>query len=495
MRADGKIPVARTFMLPNAADRDNDSGAEGTPVIPAPIERPDQESMKTDMTHAVRGPGWLGGRPKGLAVLAGTELAERFSYYGMTALLALYLSKQLLLPGHAESVLGLAGVRRLFEFRGPISNQAFASLLYGWYAGLVYFTPILGGYVADRWLGARRTVVLGALLMAAGHIAMSFDTTFLLALALLILGSGCLKGNISAQVGALYPKAAESARAQGFTIFATGINIGSVLGPLATGTLAALYGWHAGFALAAALMLIALAVYLAGQSHLHGAGARATRQEKRAPMTVEERRRTWALIGLILLTIPANIAYPMIWNVGIVWIDQHVDLVSPFGAVPASWFNSIDAFASIVIAAPLVALWRWQARRRLEPDSVTKIAIGSALFGGAGLLLALGCAFADADGRVNVLWVLAGYFGMGVAYMWFWPILLGLIAQAAPPQVNATLMGGAFLSMFLGTVLMGWIGSFYDQMTNLHFWLLDASIAIAGAAILLSLRGWFVRRL
>lgn len=439
--------------------------------------------------------GWLRGHPKGLAVLAGTEVAERFSYYGMTALLALYLSKQLLLPGHAETVIGLGALRRLFELRGPMSNQAFASLVYGWYAGLVYFTPILGGYVADRWLGARRTVVTGALLMAAGHLAMSFDATFLLALLLLILGSGCLKGNISAQVGALYPKTAESERAQGFTIFATGINIGSVLGPLATGATAALYGWHFGFALSAALMLVALGVYLSGQRHLPDSGIRASAREKLPPMNREERRRSWTLVGLILLTIPANVAYPMIWNVGIVWIDQHVDLASPFGPVPASWFNSIDAFASIVVAAPLVALWRWQSRRGSEPSSVAKIGIGSALFGAAALLLALGCAFADADGRVNVLWVLAGYFGMGAAYMWFWPILLGLIAQSAPPQINATLMGAAFLSLFVGTVLMGWVGSFYEQMGNLHFWLLDASIALAGGAILLSLRRVFVRLL
>src|SRR4051794_29038781 len=159
----------------------------------------------------------------------------------MTALLALYMVKQLLLPGHAENVIGLAAVRSLFEFRGPMSDQAFASLIYGWYGGLVYFTPILGGWVADRWLGKKATGVLGALLMTAGHLAMTFDASFLIALVLLILGSGCLKGNISAQVGALYPQDAESLRARGFTIFSTGINIGSVLGPLAAGGAAEAY--------------------------------------------------------------------------------------------------------------------------------------------------------------------------------------------------------------------------------------------------------------
>ncbi|HSQ98822.1 MAG TPA: oligopeptide:H+ symporter, partial [Sphingomicrobium sp.] len=217
-----------------------------------------------------REPGRTGffGHPTGLAYLAFTEMWERFSYYGMTALLVLYMTKQLLTPGHAEHVAGLAALRHLFELRGPMSDVAFASLIYGWYGGLVYFTPILGGLVADRWLGTRSTVVLGALLMCAGHLAMSFDQSFLLALLLLIAGSGCLKGNISAQVGQLYPPHDETRRTGGFTIFSAGINIGAVLGPLGCGTVAALYGWHAGFALAAGLMMLALVIYLLGQRHL-----------------------------------------------------------------------------------------------------------------------------------------------------------------------------------------------------------------------------------
>src|SRR5215213_4528764 len=207
----------------------------------------------------------LGKHPVGLAVLSATELAERFSYYGMTALLSLYMVKQLLLPEHAAHVWGLGALRGLLEFRGPMSDQAFASLIYGWYGGLVYFTPIIGGWIADRLLGTKATVVLGALLMSGGHLLMSFDASFLFALLLLILGSGCLKGNISAQVGQLYPPDDESMRTRGYTIFSAGINVGSVLGPLSCGGVAAIYGWHAGFALAAGLMLVALTVYLIGQ--------------------------------------------------------------------------------------------------------------------------------------------------------------------------------------------------------------------------------------
>jgi POT family proton-dependent oligopeptide transporter len=148
----------------------------------------------------------LFGHPIGLIFLAATEAWERFSFYGMTALVVLYMVNQLLLPGHAEHIVGFAALRAaMASLFGPLSIQAIASQIYGFYSGFVYFTPLLGGMIADRWIGQRNAVVIGALLMSSGHLAMAFDQTFLLALLLLVAGSGLLKGNISAQVGALYP--------------------------------------------------------------------------------------------------------------------------------------------------------------------------------------------------------------------------------------------------------------------------------------------------
>ena len=430
------------------------------------------------------GEGSLFGHPKGLAYLAFTEMWERFSYYGMTALLALYMTKQLLVPGHAEHVAGLAGLRHLFELRGPMSDVAFASLIYGWYSGLVYFTPVLGGLVADRWLGTRTTVVLGALLMSAGHLAMSFDWSFLIALLLLIAGSGCLKGNISAQVGQLYPPDEETRRTGGFTIFSAAINIGAVLGPLGCGAVAAIYGWHAGFALAAGLMILALVIYLSGQRHLPGKAAAET-GEALPPLTALERRRVAFLVVAIALTVLPNVAYPMIWNIGILFVDGHVSLASPFGSVPASWFNSIDAFASIVVVPPLVALWAWQARRGSEPSDVTKIGIGCAITGLSALFLTAGALMPGADGKVGVIWPILCFAGMGFGFIWYWPVLLALISLAAPRKVNSTLMGASFLSLFVGSVIMGWVGSFYDQMSPAAFWMVDAAIGFAGAILVL----------
>lgn len=430
----------------------------------------------------------MSGHPRGLYVLAATELAERFSYYGMTSLLALYMIKQLLLPDHAADVIGLDGLRSLMEWRGPISDQAFASLIYGWYGGLVYFTPIVGGMVADRLLGAKRTVMLGALLMAGGHVAMSFDASFLGALLLLILGSGLLKGNISAQVGSLYAPEAESQRTRGFTIFSTGINVGAVLGPVASGGVAALHGWHAGFGLAAGVMFLALAIYLVGQRFLPDPKP-VRRDHEHLPLTAEEKVRSWALVGLIALTVIPNIAYTMIWSAGIIWVDERVDLGTPFGPVPASWFTSIDAFASIAVAAPLLALWAAQARRGREPGSFAKFGIGSAIVGLSALLLALGEMIAGTDGRVSVWWAIAGYFGMGAAFMWYWPTLLSVISQSAPPRLNATLVSASYLSFFAGITLMGWVGSFYSEMGRVNFWLMDAAIGFSGALIV-----WLIHR-
>ncbi len=426
--------------------------------------------------------------PKGLYYLAFTEMWERFSFYGMSALLTLYMVKDLLLPENAAKVVGLSALRGLIGFNGPLSNVAFASIVYGWYAGLVYFTPIIGGWVADRLLGARRTVMIGVLLMSAGHVAMSFYSTFLLALLLLILGSGFLKGNISAQVGALYPREDESLRSRGYTIFSTGICIGAACGPVVTGLVAAIYGWHAGFDVAAVLMLLALVAYGLGQRHLPDDKPVAREREKSPPLTGAERKRILVLLLVIALTIPAEIAYPMVWSIGILWVDQYVNLATPLGAVPSSWFSSMDSIGCILAAPALVALWGWQAKRGSEPASVTKQGIGTAIVACAALLLAYGNLGITAPNTVGAGWAVAGWLIMGLAWMYYWPTTLAIVSKAAPPRVASTLMGVAFLSPFVAHVMAGWVGSYFDQMTPSTFWTMDAAIALAGAALILALR-------
>jgi POT family proton-dependent oligopeptide transporter len=205
------------------------------------------------------------GQPRALGYLAFTEAWERFSYYGMTSLLVLYMSQALFLPEHAEHVAGFASYRAFFGNPSPL---ALASITYGMYTGLVYFTPVLGGLIADQLIGRKRAVMTGAVLMSLGHFAMAFDVSFLLALLLLIVGCGLLKGNISTQVGQLYGEDDAEGRARGFSIFSMAINVGAVTGPLVCASLAAVYGWHAGFATAGVLMLFALLTYGIGYRYL-----------------------------------------------------------------------------------------------------------------------------------------------------------------------------------------------------------------------------------
>src|SRR5882724_6274034 len=192
----------------------------------------------------------LFGHPRGLTWLFTTEMTERFSYYGMRALLPIYLVNFLLLPGHAEHVIGYSTMKGLYEWmRGPLGVQAYESMIYASYTGLVYFTPLIGGYLADRYFGRRYTVIVGALLMAAGHFLMAFESYLFIALGFLVLGNGAFKPNISTQVGNLY-KAGDSRIDRAYSIFYVGINTGAALGTAICGTLGEEVAWHYGFGVA-----------------------------------------------------------------------------------------------------------------------------------------------------------------------------------------------------------------------------------------------------
>src|SRR5438477_539421 len=204
----------------------------------------------------------LFGHPRGLTFLFATEMWERFSYYGMRALLVLYMVRLLLLPGHVENVIGLSALKYLLEsIFGPLGVQPFASQVYGLYTGLVYLTPVFGGMLADRVLGQHRTILLGAAMMALGHFMMAFEPLFLIALTMLILGNGAFKPNMSAQVGGLYAPG-DPRRDRAYSIFYVGINLGAFLAPLVCGTLGERVGWHYGFDAAGVGMLIGLCIYL-----------------------------------------------------------------------------------------------------------------------------------------------------------------------------------------------------------------------------------------
>jgi POT family proton-dependent oligopeptide transporter len=429
--------------------------------------------------------GTFFGEPRAIAYLAFTEAWERFSYYGMTALLVLYMSQALFTPGHIEHVAGFAGFRRTIEaVFGPLTPLALASQVYGFYTAFVYFTPVLGGVVADLWIGRRNAVVAGAVLMSAGHIAMAFDASFLLALLLLITGCGLLKGNISAQVGGLYPEGESEGRTRGFAIFSMGINVGAMAGPLACGLLAQIWGWHAGFALAGVLMLLALATYLAGYRHLPEMRQQAKAKAPAAPLTPGDWRIIAALIVVMVTTVFQSVIYYQNSDAGLVWIDRHVDLDFLGFHVPVAWFNSIDPAASIVFVPPLFALWRWQAARGKEPGELGKIAVGVWMAAFANLLLVMA---ALAGERASVLAPFVYDVLLGIAFLYYWPTLLALVSRASPPQIKSTMMGVVMLSLFVANNIVGWVGGLYEKMTPAAFWGLNVAIGVAGGLVLLAL--------
>jgi POT family proton-dependent oligopeptide transporter len=426
------------------------------------------------------------GHPWGLFYLAFTEAWERFSFYGMTALLTLYMVNQLLLPGHTENIAGFAGFRAALEsLTGPLSTQALASHIFGLYSGFVYFTPLLGGMIADRWIGQRNAVVIGALMMSAGHLAMTFDGTFLLALLLLVLGSGFLKGNISAQVGGLYPRAEEARRTRGFIIFSTGINVGAVTGPLLCGLLAQVYGWHYGFGVAAIFMLAGLATYLYGYRYLPARVGPRRRESSR--LTKADCRVVLALLAVVVITIFESTGYYQFYNVMPIWIQQHVALDVGGFHVPVPWYQSLNALFSILGVPLLFLIWRHQALKNREPHDIAKIGIGAWVAAAANLILVT-ATFLSHGALINPIWPLAYCITLAIAFLYYWPTLLALVSRTAPAKVNATMMGIAFMSLFVSNNLIGWIGSFYERMAPAAFWALHAAIA-AGGGICIALFG------
>lgn len=428
------------------------------------------------------------GHPKGLAYLAFTEAWERFSYYGMQALLVLYMTKELLLPGHVENIALFEPFSRLY---GGLQGQALASAIFGTYAALVYLTPILGGFIADRLLGKRRTVLLGAITMAIGHFLMAFELTFLFALLCLVVGSGLFKGNIASQVGALY-KPEDLRRADAFQIFYLGINAGVIASPLVVGTLGEVYGWHYGFGAAGVGMLIGLAIYVAGQKHLPREHfAPRARAEGDAPVVREPfTRQDWTAAIALVLLIPvmaiAIVPNNQIFNAYLVWGDQQFDLYWRGEKLPTTWLVTLDAIVSVSFLAGVALFYRWYAKHWREPDEITKIIIGSLFSVGGMLCLFMAAATQEPGTKIGLFWPVLFHIVNSIGFAHMLPVSLALFARLAPQQINATVIGLYYLAFFAANSMVGWVGGFYETMPTTNFWLMHAGFAgFAGVVFLL----------
>jgi proton-dependent oligopeptide transporter, POT family len=428
------------------------------------------------------------GHPRALPYLFATEMWERFSYYGMRALLVLYMVKYLFDPARAQHVIGLAAFHRTLEsVFGPLGPQEFASHIYGYYTALVYLTPIFGGLIADRLFGQRRMVLTGAALMAAGHFMMAFEPLFLFALTALILGNGAFKPNISTQLGSLYAQG-DPRRDRAFSIFYVGINIGAFFSPLICGTLGEEVGWHYGFAAAGVGMTIGLVIYLLAAPTLPS-DAFARRKMSQTPLTRAEKR---AIVGLMALVIPVSLfwsTYEQQGNTLVLWLDSQTDrtvnlLFTSFD-IPVTWFQAFNPFMIFAFTPLIVGLWRWQGPR--EPSTVTKMAIGCALNAGSYLVLAL-AAWIAGGGQSSWLWVFAYFVVITVGELYLSPTGLSLVTKVAPASMLSLMMGLWLASDFLGNLLVGYLGTFWSSMSPALFFLMLAGIAGVAALLILSLK-------
>lgn len=431
----------------------------------------------------------LFGHPKGLTFLFATEMWERFSYYGMRALLVLYMVKHLLQPGQAETVLGYGAIRSALEFVfGPLGVQPLSSHIYGFYTAFVYLTPVIGGLIADRWLGQRRTVIAGAVLMAIGHFMMAFEPLFLFALFALILGNGAFKPNISTQVGTLYAPG-DPRRDRAFSIFYVGINIGAFFSPLVCGTLGETYGWHYGFAAAGIGMLIGTLIYVAGWPTLPPDERTLRASEPKRPLDRQEWRRILALAILFVPTALFWATYEQQGNTIALWADAQTDrtvnLLVWQGQIPVTWFQAFDPFMIFAFTPFVIALWAWQARRNREPSTVTKMALGC--FGVALANLVLVFAARQAGlGQASWLWLLVYFAIITVGELYLSPIGLSLVTKVAPARVVSTVMGLWLAAIFAGNFIAGWLGSFWSAMDKADFFLMIAAVAACAGAVILA---------
>lgn len=438
---------------------------------------------------------WFG-HPVGLFVLFFTEMWERFSYYGMRSLLVLYMTRQLIQSAQgSDSVIGFnslqAGLEALY---GPLAIQALASHIYGLYTGLVYFTPLFGGILADRYLGQRKTVVLGGLLMAAGHFLMALQSCFLLALLLLILGSGCFKPNVSTQVGNLYP--ADDPRRDGaFTLFYMGINLGALFSPLVCGTLGQVYGWHVGFAAAGVGMLIGLLVYLLGQGHL--AADRLTLKGAETADDEPLSRREWqSIAGLLALAI-INILFWAVYeqqgNTLQLFADQNTDWHLLGWEMPSTWFQALNP-AFIILLTPLLArVSLHNVGKGRQHSSIGKMAFGASLLSMAFLVLMVAIADMQTTEKISFLWLVLCTLIYTIGELYFSPVGLALVSKISPPRLVSMLMGMWFLSSFFGNYLSGYIGSYYERIPQDSFFLLLAVMAGLTSLGIFAFKPWLKR--
>jgi len=443
---------------------------------------------RTDATALENAGPQLFGHPRGLTFLFTTEMWERFSYYGMRAILVLYLTNFLLLSGHAEHVAGYHTIKGIFEslVGRSLGVQPFSSLIYGTYTAFVYLTPFFGGILADRVLGQRVTVIIGGVIMAIAEFTLMVPALFFLGLLLLIIGNGFFKPNISTQVGNLY-KAGDSRIDRAYSIFYVGINVGASLSPLICGSLGEGVGYHWGFFAAGIGMVIGVFNYLLALRTLprDRLGRLKANTEQKKKLTAQEWK---AVLALVLLCIPTSLfwaVYEQQGNTINLWAQDFTDRRLIPGLlnieIPVTWFQAFNPVMIMLFTPLVVALWTRQSKRSKEPSTVSKMAMGDFMLAGSYLIMAGAAYVTGPGGHASWVWLFFFFAVITFGELYLSPIGLALVARVAPASILSMMMGLWFITSFTGNLLQGYIGSFFSAMDKTHFFLLCAGIGgIAG---------------
>jgi proton-dependent oligopeptide transporter, POT family len=460
----------------------------------------------------------LFGHPRGIALLFFTEMWERFSYYGMRAILVLYLVNALRWP------------------------EARAFTLYGTYTGLVYLTPLFGGYLADRVIGTRRSLVIGGVIIALGHfvLALQSPTTFYVGLALVIVGTGFFKPNVSTMVGQLY-REGDPRRDAGFTIFYMGINTGAFVAPFVCGWLGQRVGWHYGFGAAGVGMVLGLVTYLWGRAtYLPGVGLTPTQTASAtgtaAPRPVgretpgherwwhgvigaavglaiawalhggwmgflygvsiggalglmflgsrgEERLRVVAIFVVFVFVTVFWMAFEQAGSSMTVFADQHTNRLLGTFDVPASWFQSVEPLGVLVFAPVFALLWQRLGRAAREPSTPIKMVYGLVLLGVGMLLMVLAGRIADSGVRAAMWWLVGAYLFHAFGELALSPVGLSYVTKVAPARFGSLLMGVWFLALSAANFLGGVVAAYGTRMSTLSSFFMLFVVTSAAAAL------------
>ncbi|MFC1784008.1 peptide MFS transporter [Candidatus Neomarinimicrobiota bacterium] len=395
--------------------------------------------------------------PKGLYILFFTEMWERFSYYGMRAILTLYMITEV-----SQKNPGLGW------------DDALALSIYGWYTMAVYVMSIPGGIIADRWLGQKKTVLFGGILLVFGHSILAIDAmwAFATGLTFIVLGVGGLKPNISTMVGGLYRKG-DPRRDHGFTIFYIGINLGAFLSSLVVGGVGELYGWHYGFGLAGIGMLLGVSVFLYGHKYLKDVGEPPAKKKEtetaiHSPLTKIEKDRMVVLFLSFIIIIVFWAAFEQAGGLMNIYTNSKVDRMLLGWQIPTSWFQSLNPFFIMTLGTVIATFWLKRQRSNKEASTLFKMAIGTMIMGTGFLMMSGATLQAGSAGQAGMYWIIAAYLLHTIGELCASPTALSFITKLAPVKYGSLMMGSYFAATGLGNKVAGMLGGSAAQAGELQ---------------------------